>query len=140
MPTMAHSTVSQNGIRSRLPGAASLPRMPITTPPSSSQRIPPKVHVCPHLTSIGANVVIGAVMVTPSTSRTQEPRGARAGTRGGIPRRPVPRDAGRQTRGSAPEPDLADDAAADLDVGDVAGRHQDPAAPAVGEGEGAVLG
>src|SRR4051812_31709484 len=56
MPTMPQSTVSQNGIRSRLPGATILPRMPMTAPPISRNRIPPRLQWCPHLTRSGAIV------------------------------------------------------------------------------------
>src|SRR4051794_31400197 len=127
MPAMPHSTVSQNGIRSRLPGATSLPRMPMTTPPMSSQMIPPRVQVCPHLTSIGPRLVMGVVTVTRSTSRSGRSYALCS------PRTPA------SNGGSAPEADLTDGAAADLDVGDVARGHQDAATATVGERQRAVV-
>src|SRR3954470_21292915 len=121
MPPIPQMTVSQNGIRSRLPGAKNFPSSPMITPPMIVHRIRP--------------------ISAPSSPQPEVPGSAESPTHVHDGASEV--DAGRfgtpPAWRSAAEPDRPGRAGDDLEVGDGLPGPYPPPAAGVGQAEAAVL-
>src|SRR6478735_4641508 len=122
MPTTPHTTVSQNGMLSRWPGARNFPSEPMITPPTRVTMIVQSMGLPFRWSTEGAARCRSLTDPAPAGTRLHGPY-----------------DAVRAER-SAAEADVAGRARAELDVGDLLRRDEHLAALDVGQAEQAAGG